>query len=63
MKSRLDTHTHTHTHTQIEGELDIKEVKSELYERVVIPIILYGSEPWRFSVQEKRKTEVFEMKC
>ena len=34
----------------------------ELYERVVIRIVVYGSETWSLSAQERRKIEVFEMR-
>ena len=37
-----------------------REVKRELYERVVIPTVVYGTEMWSLSVQERRKIEVFE---
>ena len=32
-----------------------REVKRELYERVVIPTVVYGSETWSLSAQERRK--------
>ena len=31
------------------------EVKWELYERVVIPTVVYGSETWSLSAQKRRK--------
>ena len=40
-----------------------REVKRELYERVVIPTVVYGSETWSLSAQERRKIEVFKMMC
>ena len=40
-----------------------REVKRELYERIVIPTRVYGSETWSLSAQERRKIEVFEMMC
>ena len=40
-----------------------REVKLELYERVVIPTVVYGSEMWSLSASERRKIEVFEMMC
>ena len=40
-----------------------REVKRELYERVVIPTVVYGSETWLLSAQERRKLQVFEMMC
>ena len=39
------------------------EVKRELYERVVIPTVVYGSETWVLSTQWRRKIEIFEMVC
>ena len=40
-----------------------REVKQELYGRVVIPTVVYGSETWSLSEQERRNIEVFEMMC
>ena len=40
-----------------------REVKRELYERVATPTVVYGSETWSLSAQERRKIEVFEMMC
>ena len=40
-----------------------RELKREVYERVVIPTMVYGSETWSLSAQERRKIEVFEMMC
>ena len=40
-----------------------REVKRELYERVVIPTVVYGSEKGSLSAQERRKVGVFEMMC
>ena len=40
-----------------------REIKRELYERVVIPTVVYGSKTWALSAQERRKIEVFEMMC
>ena len=40
-----------------------REVKRELYERVVIRTVVYGSEMWSLSAQEKTKIEVFDMTC
>ena len=40
-----------------------REVKWELCEKVVIPTVVYGSETWSLSAQERRKIEVFEMMC
>ena len=40
-----------------------REVKRELYVRVVRPTVVYGSEMWSLSEQEKRKIKIFEMMC
>ena len=40
-----------------------REVKLEIYERVVIPTVVYGSETWSLSAQERSRIEVFEMMC
>ena len=40
-----------------------REVKRESYERVVIPTVVYVSETWSLSEQERRHIEVFEMMC
>ena len=38
-------------------------VKKVLYERVVVPTVMYGSESWGMKVNERQKLNVFEMKC
>ena len=43
------------------GEVISREIKRALYERRVIPTVVYGPETWTLSVQEKRKYEVFEI--
>ena len=40
-----------------------REVKRELYERVVIPTVVYGSDTWSLIAQGRRKIEVYEMMC
>ena len=40
-----------------------REVKRELYERVVMPTMLYGSETWSLGAQERIKLKVVEMMC
>ena len=40
-----------------------REVKLEIYERVLIPTMVYDSEMWTLSTQERRKIEVFELMC
>ena len=39
------------------------EVKRELYERIVVPTVMYGSESWGIKVEERDKLDVAEMKC
>ena len=34
-----------------------------LYEKVVVPTVMYGSESWGMKVNERQKLNVFEMKC
>ena len=34
-----------------------------LYEKVVLPTLMYGSESWGMKVTERQKLNVFEMKC
>ena len=41
-----------------EGNIISTEVKRELYERGVIPVVVYGSVIWSLSAQERRKIEV-----
>ena len=38
-------------------------VKKVLYEKVVVPTVMYGSESWGMKVIERQKLNVFEMKC
>ena len=38
-------------------------VKKVLYEKVVVPTVMYGSESWGMKVYERQKLNVFEMKC
>ena len=37
-------------------------VKKALYEKVVVPTVMYGSELWGMRVSERQKLNVFEMK-
>ena len=39
------------------------DVKRGLYEKVVVPTVTYGSELWGMKVSERRRLNVFEMKC
>ena len=38
-------------------------IKKVLYEKVVVPTVMYGSESWGMKVTERQKLNVFEMKC
>ena len=38
-------------------------VKKVLYEKLVVPTIMYGSQSWGMKVTERQKLNVFEMKC
>ena len=38
-------------------------VKKVLYEKVVVPTVMYGSELWGMKVTERQKLNAFEMKC
>ena len=38
-------------------------VKKVLYEKVVVPAVMYGSESWGMKVKERQKLNVFVMKC
>ena len=38
-------------------------VKKALYEKVVVPTVMYGSESWGMKVTERQKLNVFEIKC
>ena len=38
-------------------------VKKALYEKVVVPTVMYGSESWGMKVTERQKLNVFEVKC
>ena len=38
-------------------------VEKVLYEKVVVPTVMYGSESWGMKVTERQKLNVFEMKC
>ena len=44
----------------LEGEYDTQRSTTGLYERVVIPTVVYSSEMLSLSAQERRKIEVFE---
>ena len=38
-------------------------VKRVLYEKVIVPTVMYGSELWGMKVRERQRLNVFEMKC
>ena len=37
--------------------------KKRLYEAVIVPTVLYGAETWSVSEVDKKKLNVFEMRC
>ena len=39
------------------------KAKKCLYERVIVPLALYGAETWGMRSSERRKVNVLEMKC
>ena len=38
-------------------------VKKVLYEKVIVPTVTYGSELWGMKEKERKKLNVFEMRC
>ena len=38
-------------------------IKRMMYERIVVPTVIYGAEAWWLKEREKRRLNVFEMKC
>ena len=38
-------------------------IKKVLYEKVVVPTVMYGSDSWGMKVTERQKLNLFEMKC
>ena len=38
-------------------------IKRKLYEAVIVPTVLYGAETWNVSEPDKKKLNVFEMRC
>ena len=38
-------------------------IKKVLYEKVVVPTVMYGSESWSMKVTEIQKLNVYEMRC
>ena len=38
-------------------------VKGELYERMVVPTVMYGSGSWGMRVEERSKLDAAEMNC
>ena len=49
---------------RVVGSMNVRlDVKKCLYERVVVPTVLYGSEAWSMREKERKKLNVFEMKC
>ena len=39
------------------------KVKKVLYEKMVVPTVMYGSKSWGMKVIERQTLNVFEMKC
>ena len=39
------------------------EAKMCMYESIVIPTVLYGSECWCLNAEERHRLEVFDMRC
>ena len=39
------------------------EVKKNMYESIVVPTVMYGSETWSMGVKERKRLDVMEMKC
>lgn len=39
------------------------DAKRGLYEGVIVPTVLYGAEAWSLNAAERKKLDVFEMKC
>jgi len=37
-----------------------KNVKIKIYRIVILPVVLYGYEPWSLTLREERKLRVFE---
>ena len=38
-------------------------LKKVLYEKVVVPTVMYGSESWGMKVTERQKLNVFDVRC
>ena len=38
-------------------------VKRMMYERIVVPTMVYGAETWCLNAREKRRLNVLEIKC
>ena len=39
------------------------DVKRALYEKVIVPTVMYGSELWGMKERVRQKLNVFEMRC
>ena len=37
-----------------------KNVKTKIYRTIILPVVLYGCEPWSLTAREERKLRVFE---
>ena len=40
-----------------------REAKVKMYEVIVVPSMIYGSETWNMSASDRARLEVVEMKC
>jgi hypothetical protein len=40
-----------------------RDAKRSMYEAIVVPTLLYGSEVWSTSAEDRRRMGVMEMKC
>ena len=40
-----------------------RKAKVKMYEGIVVPIMIYGSETWNMSASDRTRLEVVEMKC
>ena len=47
----------------VETDVHYRVNEGVMYEKVVVPTVMYGSESWGMKVTEKQKLNVFEMKC
>jgi hypothetical protein len=46
--------------TLLSSRLLSKKVKIRIYETIILPVVLYGSETWSLTLREDHKLRVFE---